>query len=95
LCEVRRLGRPEEKDRNPTWFSAEKAKRRLQEERADDYGEDLARIVDRAVARIQRQYRGEHERGRQRAAEVIEIDNARITGMDRRPAGKLSRRNSS
>ena len=87
LCEVRRLGKPEEKDRDPTWFSADKAKRRLREERADDYGEDLARIVDRAVARIQRQYRGEHGRVARRAAEVIEIDNARVTGIDRK-AGK-------
>jgi len=87
LCEVRRLGKPEEKDREPTWFSAEKAKRRLREERADDYGEDLAQIVDRAVARIQRQYRGEHGRVMRRAAEVIEIDNARLAGMN----GKASK----
>jgi 8-oxo-dGTP pyrophosphatase MutT (NUDIX family) len=92
LCEVRRLGRPEEKDREPTWFSAEKAKRRLREERADDYGEDLARIVDRAVARIQRQYRGEHGGVTRKAAEVIEIDNERVAGLDRKAAGKLSRR---
>jgi len=77
LCEVRRLGKPEEKDREPTWFSAEKAKRRLREERADDYGEDLARIVDRAVARIQRQYRSDHGTRARRAAQVIDIDNAR------------------
>jgi 8-oxo-dGTP pyrophosphatase MutT (NUDIX family) len=95
LCEVRRLGRPEEKDREPTWFSAEKAKRRLREERADDYGEDLARIVDRAVARIQRQYRGEHGRVTRRAADVIEIDNARVAGIDRKAVGKVSRRNPS
>jgi hypothetical protein len=89
LCEVRRLGRPEERDREPTWFSAEKAKRRLRDERADDYGEDLARIVDRAVARIQRQYRGEHGRFTRRAAEVIEIDNARVTGLNGKPTGKV------
>ena len=94
LCEVRRLGKPEEKDRDPTWFSAEKAKRRLREERAADYGEDLARIVDRAVARIQRQYRGEHGRVARRAAEVIDIDNARVTEIYGKTA-KARHRNSS
>jgi phage baseplate assembly protein W len=41
-------------DRNPTWFSTEKAKRRLQDDRTPDFGSELARVVDRAVARIQR-----------------------------------------
>jgi 8-oxo-dGTP pyrophosphatase MutT (NUDIX family) len=54
LCEVVHLGEPQESGRNPTWFSAEKAKRRLQEDRTADFGAELARIVDRAVARIQR-----------------------------------------
>jgi 8-oxo-dGTP pyrophosphatase MutT (NUDIX family) len=54
LCEVLRLGPPQESKRNPTWFSAEKAKRRLRENRAPDYGAELARVVDRAVSRIQR-----------------------------------------
>src|ERR1700740_2845851 len=34
LCEVSRLATPQEADRNPTWFSAEKAKRKLREDRA-------------------------------------------------------------
>lgn len=54
LCEVTRLESPPEFDRNPTWFSAEKAKRRLREDRKPDYGAELARVVDRAVTRIQR-----------------------------------------
>jgi 8-oxo-dGTP pyrophosphatase MutT (NUDIX family) len=54
LCEVVRLGEPQESGRNPTWFSAEKAKRRLLEDRAADFGGELARVVDRAVTRIQR-----------------------------------------
>jgi 8-oxo-dGTP pyrophosphatase MutT (NUDIX family) len=57
LCEVFRLVPPQELDRNPTWFSAQKAKRRLQEGRAADFGAELARVVDRAVARIQRSRR--------------------------------------
>jgi 8-oxo-dGTP pyrophosphatase MutT (NUDIX family) len=52
LCEVLRLGPPQEADRNPTWFSPGKAKRRLQEDRTPDFGAELARVVDRAVARI-------------------------------------------
>ena len=54
LCEVVRLDPPQEPNRDPTWFSAEKAKRRLSEDRTPDYASELARVVDRAVARIQR-----------------------------------------
>jgi 8-oxo-dGTP pyrophosphatase MutT (NUDIX family) len=54
LCEVTRLEAPPEFDRNPTWFSPEKAKRCLREDRGADYAAELARVVDRAVARIQR-----------------------------------------
>src|SRR6476646_7601542 len=41
LCEVLRLGSPEELNRNPTWFSPDKAKRRLREDRAPEYGAEL------------------------------------------------------
>jgi len=54
LCEVSRLEAPQERDRRPTWFSAEKAKRRLSEDRTPDFGAELARVVDRAVTRIRR-----------------------------------------
>jgi 8-oxo-dGTP pyrophosphatase MutT (NUDIX family) len=54
LCEVLRVEAPQERDRNPTWFSAEKAKRCLGEDRAPDFGAELARVVDRAVTRIRR-----------------------------------------
>jgi 8-oxo-dGTP pyrophosphatase MutT (NUDIX family) len=54
LCEVSRLDPPPEANRNPTWFSAEKAKRRLREDRTSAYGIALARVVDRAVTRILR-----------------------------------------
>jgi 8-oxo-dGTP pyrophosphatase MutT (NUDIX family) len=54
LCEVLRLDPPQESYRTPTWFSAEKAKRRLAEDRAADFGAELVRVVDRAVNRIQR-----------------------------------------
>ena len=52
LCEVLRVGTPQETRRKPTWFPAEKAKRRLSDRRQDDYAGELALVVDRAVARI-------------------------------------------
>jgi len=54
LCEVSRLDPPQERDRHPTWFSVDKAKRRLREDRTTDFGTELARVIDRAVSRIQR-----------------------------------------
>ena len=54
LCEVLRQVTPPELNRNPTWFVASKAKKRLRDDRAPDHGADLARVIDRAVARIQR-----------------------------------------
>jgi 8-oxo-dGTP pyrophosphatase MutT (NUDIX family) len=80
LCEVSHLSTPEEAGRNPTWLLAEKAKRRLGKGRAADYGDDLASIVDRAVARIQRTYRQDHAKAAERRrAKVIDIANARMT----------------
>jgi 8-oxo-dGTP pyrophosphatase MutT (NUDIX family) len=52
LCQVLRLNPPEEARRNPTWFPAAKAKRRLREDRSPAYGDELARVVDLAVTRI-------------------------------------------
>jgi 8-oxo-dGTP pyrophosphatase MutT (NUDIX family) len=53
LCEVLRLGTPQEPNRNRTWFSAEKAKWQLRENRTPENGAEMARVVDCAVARIQ------------------------------------------
>ena len=58
LCEVTRLEPPQESNRNPTWFSAEKAKLRLRADRAPEFGSELARVVDRACSRIQRLHSG-------------------------------------
>jgi 8-oxo-dGTP pyrophosphatase MutT (NUDIX family) len=54
LCEVLRLVPPQELDRDPTWFSAAKARRCLREDRTADFGAELARVVDSAVSRIKR-----------------------------------------
>jgi len=54
LCEVLRLDPPQEFGRNPTWFSAGTAKRRLREGRGPDYAGEISAVVDRAVVRVQR-----------------------------------------
>lgn len=54
LCEVRGLVAPEETYRDPTWFSPNKAKRRLHGERRFRYGSELSAVVDQAVERIAR-----------------------------------------
>jgi 8-oxo-dGTP pyrophosphatase MutT (NUDIX family) len=54
LCEVLRLSSPQETGRNPSWFSSEKTKRRLSEDRARDFAAELVRVVDSAIVRIQR-----------------------------------------
>ena len=54
LCEVSHLEAPQEAYRTPTWFLAEKAKRRLVANRDGEFGEELAGVVDRAVSRIRR-----------------------------------------
>ena len=61
LCEVLRLGPPQESGRDPTWFSAQKAKRQLQQDRKPETGAELVRVVDLAVTRIQR-FRNGHSK---------------------------------
>ena len=52
LCEVHRLGKPHESKRSRTWFSAEKAKRRLRKGRTEACGSEMAAVVDRALDRV-------------------------------------------
>jgi 8-oxo-dGTP pyrophosphatase MutT (NUDIX family) len=54
LCQVLRLGKPTESNRNRTWFAAEDARRRLREGRERNEGAEFVRVVNKAVARIQR-----------------------------------------
>jgi 8-oxo-dGTP pyrophosphatase MutT (NUDIX family) len=58
LCEVSRLSAPKESGRNRTWFSAAVARQRLREGRRSEDGTEFARVVDKAVACLQRS-RGE------------------------------------
>lgn len=83
LCEVSRLEPPQESGRNPTWFSAREAKLRLQEGRKPDYASELARVVSRAVTRVQRQRSTTHvpparpQKSTLGRVQVIDISKAR------------------
>lgn len=52
LLEVHSLCAPEEGDRNPTWFTAPEAQRRLSEQRLPKYAGQLTAIIDVAVERV-------------------------------------------
>jgi 8-oxo-dGTP pyrophosphatase MutT (NUDIX family) len=54
LCEVLRLSPPKESNRNRTWFSVQETRTRLRERRETVEAAEFARLVNRAVARIQR-----------------------------------------
>jgi 8-oxo-dGTP pyrophosphatase MutT (NUDIX family) len=54
LCQVLRLDAPQEEGRAPTWFSPIKAMRRLEADRDQDHGNELTRVLDVALARIER-----------------------------------------
>jgi 8-oxo-dGTP pyrophosphatase MutT (NUDIX family) len=84
LCEVLRLDSPRERKRNRTWFSAEKAKRRLREDRNPDFGAELARVVDRAMSRIQRLRYGN-------AMLTGGLQNLQLTVENGNTAGKIRR----
>lgn len=89
LCQVLRLDPPQESNRNRTWFSVADTKRNLREDRDRDYGVKLARVVDRAVDRIQRLGSGVHkviDAPREVIPGVISIDNGRRA----RVRGKVS-----
>jgi 8-oxo-dGTP pyrophosphatase MutT (NUDIX family) len=52
LMEVTQAGRPEEPERNPTWFSAEETRRILAKGREVKYARELHTTVDRALEHI-------------------------------------------
>lgn len=74
LCQVSHLEPPQEADRNPTWFSAQKAKRRLLADRAPDFGEQLAAVVDRAISRIRRMRTSDGREARQDALQEVRFE---------------------
>ncbi len=54
LLEVRRLRRPQEPLRNPTWFRPDLAKHMLARRREFRYSKELILVIDKAIDRIQR-----------------------------------------
>ena len=89
LCEVLRLGAPQESGRNPTWFPAEKTKRRLREARTPDYAAELARVVDRAVTRIQRLRSWNRAAPDRPRLDAPEFDRARLDRPKKDALGKV------
>lgn len=53
LCQVVRLARPKEPDRDRTWFSAEEARRRLQKGREPGAAAALASVIEKAILLIE------------------------------------------
>jgi 8-oxo-dGTP pyrophosphatase MutT (NUDIX family) len=102
LCEVSRLDPPPEFGRNPTWFSPDKAKRCLREERTSEYGAELARVVDRALTRILRLRSGtgpvadlaEKEKPRKDGLQKVQfIDSGRRPTLKALGSGRQSTKN--
>jgi 8-oxo-dGTP pyrophosphatase MutT (NUDIX family) len=56
LCEVKRLVPPLEGYRAPTWFPADKAKRRLKKFRTAEFAAEISSVVDQAAEIIQQRY---------------------------------------
>ena len=52
LCEVKRLVSPLEDYRNPRWFRAEEAKRRLQKFRTSEFASEVVNVIERATELI-------------------------------------------
>jgi len=52
LFEVHSTVQPEEIHRNPTWFSPDQARARLQEARAPRYASQVSSVIDAAVERL-------------------------------------------
>jgi 8-oxo-dGTP pyrophosphatase MutT (NUDIX family) len=52
LMEVHQMRPADEADRNPTWFSAEDARRRLAKGREVKYAHELEAVIDRALERL-------------------------------------------
>ena len=74
LCEVSHLETPQESNRKPTWFSPEKATRRLLEDRNVEFGAELAGVVERAVARISRLESRTRKEGRKDALQKVRFE---------------------
>ena len=73
LLEVHSTEDPQESDRNPTWFSAHQARKRLAEGRPSPYSKQIARMIDAALDQLTAKSRKQTEflvriQGRRRLA---------------------------
>ena len=82
LCEVLRLVAPQEAGRNPKWFSAAKARRRLREDRSARDGDEMARVVQRAVVRIQQKTREASAASVAKVPKLSDIQKADVQKKD-------------
>ncbi len=88
LCQVLRLDTPQEVDRMPTWFAAEKAQLHLQEGRNSGDAAELARVVARAVNRIERL--SERDAGGNRA-NIDPLQKVQFESRENRARGFIAR----
>jgi 8-oxo-dGTP pyrophosphatase MutT (NUDIX family) len=73
LCQVLRLGRPREVDRHRTWFSAQEAVRRLQKDRDNSSATQFARVIEKAILRIENMPNAHEPRGRQKEQRALAL----------------------
>jgi 8-oxo-dGTP pyrophosphatase MutT (NUDIX family) len=82
LCQVLRLSPPQESERNRTWFSVEEARDRLREGRSRKDGAALARVIERAAARIEATLQGTGFREIRRQQNRLHRERARAPQRD-------------
>jgi 8-oxo-dGTP pyrophosphatase MutT (NUDIX family) len=87
LCEVSRVEAPQESNRNPSWFRTEKAKQRLLKDRPPEFGAELARVIDRALARIHRLHGEVHQTHRPTSKEALQA--VRFEAVETRYSGRV------
>ena len=88
LCEVSHLEPPQESNRNPRWFSVEKVKQRLREDRTPEFGAELSRVVDRAASRIERLHAARQTSART-SEQHTHTDGLRRVRFEARENGRL------
>jgi 8-oxo-dGTP pyrophosphatase MutT (NUDIX family) len=82
LCEVSRLSSPQESGRNRTWFSAEDARSQLRAEREKYDGAQLARVIERALARIRTSDEGLCAGSQPRVSQRFDLSRLKLSHAD-------------
>jgi len=71
LMDVRQTRRPDEEDRNPTWFAADETRAVLAQGREVKYARELHTVVDRALDQLNHAVRVPLPSGRRLGASII------------------------